>query len=181
MCTVNGRWYLWVEFINCKKSILTIYFTGLTNQYFPAYSGTILKQPLFEFSGNQHTCICLGFLREAMNRNCQSSLSHNFCEESEKKYDRCRLSKQIIKLRIQLQMDAVLGDITDVLRFNRVTRFIWYLRSNEKRIDQILEVNRRFSLIYFKMIKDCLNLDNKKYPFAYTHHYFIKSSLGVLY
>ena len=58
-------------------------------------------------------------------------------------------------------MDAVLGDITDVLRFNLVTRFIWYLRSNEKRIDQILEVNRRFSLIYFKMIKNCLNLDNK--------------------
>lgn len=78
-------------------------------------------------------------------------------------------------------MDAVLGDITDVLRFNLVTRFIWYLRSNEKRIDQILEVNRRFSLIYFKMIKNCLNLDNKKYPFAYTHHYFVKSSLGVLY
>ena len=77
-----------------------MYFTGLTNQYFPAYLGTILKQPLFEFSGNQHTCIYLGFLREAMNRNCQSSLSHNFCEESEKKYDRCRLSKQIIKLRI---------------------------------------------------------------------------------
>ena len=51
-----------------------MYFTGLTNQYFPAYSGTILKQPLFEFSGNQHTCIYLGFLREAMNRNCQSSL-----------------------------------------------------------------------------------------------------------
>ena len=71
-------------------------------------------------------------------------------------------------------MDAVLGDITDVLRFNRVTRFIWYLRLTEKRIDQILEVNRRFSLIYFKMIKNCLNLDNKKYPFAYTYHYLIK-------